>query len=160
MFFSFPTPGTTDFSMPHVGIVTHVLDRDTFVSCEAQIDSSVAKKTRHVNDTICFGRPEFGVRPGREKIADGHTPAPVVLLPRLKAGSYADVYNVQRALHQTVGLRDYSPGTFDQPTKAAYARWQRRIGFVGNSARGVPDLQSLARLADETGTFSTEIKSE
>ena len=160
VFFAFPTPGNPDFSMPHVGIVTDILDRDTFVSCEAQIESTIKAMTRHVNDAICFGRPEFGVRPGSGKSTDGHPSPPAIILARLKAGSYADIYNVQRALHETVGLRDYTPGTYDHPTKAAMARWQRRIGFVGNSARGMPDQQSLSRLGEETGTFSTEIKSE
>jgi hypothetical protein len=37
---------------------------------------------------------------------------------------------------------------------AAYAHYQRIIGFVGNDANGIPDIDSLQRLGRETGTFT------
>ncbi|HEX2361407.1 MAG TPA: hypothetical protein VHI11_04980 [Jiangellaceae bacterium] len=59
---------------------------------------------------------------------------------------------VQRALAAEVGL-DFStgPGTPGRQTKAAYARWQRKLGFRGDDADGIPGFTSLKRLGDRQG---------
>jgi len=59
---------------------------------------------------------------------------------------------VQKALHQAVGL-DYSsgPGTFGPKTKAAYAQWQKSLGYKGSAADGIPGQVSLKALGDKYG---------
>jgi len=155
VFFSFSSPGTNVFGQPHVGIVTRVIDSEIFESCEAQVDNSVRVLIRHVNDVICFGRPDFTVRPGKRKSADGHTSPPIVTIERVRAGSYADIYNLQRSLSMVVDLRNYKAGEYDVHTQAAYRRWQRLIGYVGDDVTGALDPSSLTRLARETKIFRT-----
>jgi murein DD-endopeptidase MepM/ murein hydrolase activator NlpD len=64
----------------------------------------------------------------------------------------ADVLIVQRALAKAVGL-DYAsaPGTFGPKTKAAYAKWQQKLGLSGADADGVPGLKSLRALGKQYG---------
>ncbi|MCY1078792.1 peptidoglycan-binding protein [Archangium lansingense] len=61
-----------------------------------------------------------------------------------------DVLIVQKALAEAVGL-DYSsgPGTFGPKTRAAYAKWQRKLGLQGADADGVPGLKSLRALGQK-----------
>jgi len=60
---------------------------------------------------------------------------------------------VQLALGVTVGLQAATPGVWDAATANAFARYQRRIGYVGADASGNVDRTSLQRLATETGLF-------
>jgi len=61
---------------------------------------------------------------------------------------------VQKALRRTVGL-DYSsgPGVFGPKTTAAYAEWQRSLGYHGSDADGHPGTKSLTALGKRTGLF-------
>jgi peptidoglycan hydrolase-like protein with peptidoglycan-binding domain len=54
---------------------------------------------------------------------------------------------VQKALKREFGL-DFSsgPGFFGPRTKDAYARWQRKMGFTGADADGIPGKKNLTRL--------------
>jgi hypothetical protein len=60
---------------------------------------------------------------------------------------------VQLALGVTVNLKSATPGTWDAATANAFARYQRRIGYVGTAASGNVDRVTLQRLASETGLF-------
>ena len=60
---------------------------------------------------------------------------------------------VQLALAVTVNLKFATPGVWDAATANAFARYQRRVGFVGTAASGNVDRVSLQRLAAETGLF-------
>jgi len=60
---------------------------------------------------------------------------------------------VQLALGVTVNLKSATPGTWDAATANAFARYQRRIGYVGTAASGNVDRVTLQRLAAETGLF-------
>jgi hypothetical protein len=64
----------------------------------------------------------------------------------------AAVLVVQRALAAEVGL-DYSsgPGTAGPRTKAAYKKWQQKLGFTGADADGIPGFVSLSRLGAKRG---------
>lgn len=87
-------------------------------------------------------------------------PVPVPVLPGVKLSNVqpgdknGQVLLVQKALRRTVGL-DYSsgPGVFGPRTKAAYAEWQRSLGYRGNDADGVPGTKSLTALGKRTGLF-------
>ncbi|MFG2637992.1 endolysin [Streptomyces sp. NPDC048362] len=74
-----------------------------------------------------------------------------------QASSYmADVLLVKRALHAE-GLLDsqYVDGSFDAKTVAAYAAWQRKLGYTGSDADGLPGQASLTRLGDKHGWLVT-----
>ena len=155
VFYPFSARGSARFQAPHCGIVIEVLKDEKFVACEGDVEDSVRLIERWTRETIGFGRPNFNVRPGRAKSADGHLPKPNVSIPRIQAGSYADIYNLQRALERVADLMYHRNGTYDEYTRAAYARWQRQIGYVGPDATGFPDPASLTRLAEKTDIFAT-----
>jgi murein DD-endopeptidase MepM/ murein hydrolase activator NlpD len=78
---------------------------------------------------------------------------PVVRLADVQPGKKnSSVLVVQKALARAVGL-DYSSGagTFGPRTKAAYAKWQRRLGFSGRAADGKPGIKTLKQLGDKYG---------
>ncbi|MCH5677709.1 N-acetylmuramoyl-L-alanine amidase [Streptomyces gilvus] len=45
-------------------------------------------------------------------------------------------------------------GSFGTTTIAAYAKWQRHLGYSGGEADGIPGKISLSRLGDTTGLFT------
>lgn len=45
-------------------------------------------------------------------------------------------------------------GSFGTATVAAYAKWQRRLGYSGSAADGIPGKTSLTRLGTKTGLFT------
>lgn len=60
---------------------------------------------------------------------------------------------VQLALSMHVDIEGAARGYWDGATRAAFARYQRNIGRVGEDATGEPDFHTLQRLAQETGLF-------
>jgi hypothetical protein len=93
-----------------------------------------------------------GVRLPMTPGAPTKVPPPKVSLSKVvqaaRTGSKAaGVLIVQKALKAEVGL-DFSsgPGFFGRRTKDSYARWQRKMGFTGADADGIPGKTSLARL--------------
>jgi hypothetical protein len=59
---------------------------------------------------------------------------------------------IQKALAVEVGL-DFSsgPGIPGPLTREAYKKWQRRLGFTGKDADGIPGYTSLLRLGTKRG---------
>ncbi|MFF7550955.1 N-acetylmuramoyl-L-alanine amidase [Streptomyces canus] len=45
-------------------------------------------------------------------------------------------------------------GSFGTTTVAAYAKWQRHLGYTGVDANGIPGRASLSKLGDRTGLFT------
>lgn len=60
---------------------------------------------------------------------------------------------IQLALATVTDLRGVQPGKWDSVTAAACSRYQRMIGYVGKDANGLPDVNTLKRLAKDTGLF-------
>jgi hypothetical protein len=60
---------------------------------------------------------------------------------------------IQLALATVTDLRGCEPGKWDSVTAAACSRYQRMIGYVGKDVSGLPDVNTLKRLARETGLF-------
>lgn len=56
------------------------------------------------------------------------------------------VKRVQRALNARVNAGLPVDGVYGQRTRAAYSSWQRRLGYRGNDADGLPGLKSLRAL--------------
>lgn len=168
VFFSFSMTGS--FGMTHVGIVTDVSSwksDGTFTSIEAGISSGLPKapkendgvfeRTRWKYEVIGFGRPNFKARPGRPvKNTDGQ---PFVLESQVRPGKkHASIEHVQRALIINYDLKNHEFCRFDDRTRQAYARFQRRIGLVGSDADGIPNESTLARLGRDTGVFSLKMQ--
>lgn len=62
-------------------------------------------------------------------------------------GSRVSVRRVERRLHRKRLLaKRYVDGSYGSKTKAAYARWQRRLGYSGIGANGLPGPTSLRKL--------------
>ena len=160
VFFNFPKD--EQFGMPHVGLVTNTeaWRADGYIqTIEANVNSGLAKasltkdgvfrRVRSKRDVLGFGRP--GYKP---------IPAPLTGVPEITIGNIRpgkrnrEIELVQRALAQRVGLGAWKPGMFDGHVMSAYAQYQRIIGFVGDDANGIPDIDSLQRLGRETGTFT------
>jgi hypothetical protein len=64
---------------------------------------------------------------------------------RHTAGAVKSVKRVQRALRRK-GIRVAVDGNFGSQTMHGYARWQRRLGYSGLDASGMPGETSLRRL--------------
>jgi hypothetical protein len=71
-----------------------------------------------------------------------------VRLQQLRPNPRDDVREVQRALRQKLdAAKDLQvDGYWTEDTQKAYAAWQRRCGFAGDDADGVPGRISLQRL--------------
>ncbi|MET8573720.1 N-acetylmuramoyl-L-alanine amidase [Streptomyces sp. NPDC005012] len=91
-------------------------------------------------------------------------PRPVVDLSRLVAAarndpaapgtpvSYSGVKTVERALvAEGLLAAAYADGHFGTQTVTAYAAWQRRCGYSGADADGIPGMSTLRRLGDKHG---------
>ena len=62
-------------------------------------------------------------------------------------GAKASVLRVEQALHRKHLLaKRWVDGSFGSRTKAAYANWQRRLGYSGLGANGLPGETSLRKL--------------
>jgi hypothetical protein len=115
----------------------------------------VYRRIRSEHEIIGFARPEF--RPGAIKAKTGQRAT--IQLSSIRPGKRnKDIGHVQLALEQVTGLRNTTTDMFDGPTKQAYARWQRILGYVGERANGVPDQASLELLGSSTGHFLVEVK--
>lgn len=73
--------------------------------------------------------------------------------PQGWAAHRANALLVERAL----AAKGLNPGpvdgSFGTMAVAAYANWQRRLGYTGRDADGIPGLSSLQTLGDQTGLF-------
>lgn len=160
--------------MPHVGIVTdvqHFAKHGMFQTIEAQtsngtpkgsqVNDGVYRRTRYVYDVLAFARPNFSrtFPKNRNVRADHPDPGKLPTKPFVKSSvinpglKHPYVVTVQLALGIAVGLRGAKRGEWDHKSVAAFANFQRRIGYIGSNVNGVPDLNSLERLALETGNF-------
>lgn len=177
VFFSFPVTG--HFAGPHVGLVadgSHFSTRGTFTAIEAQVASGLPKapkdadgiflRRRDVHDVLAFCRPALKLsRLGEPSVQTGRQITFVKLQPRHKTD---DTRVVQKALNIVLGTPGLGKafradgltaipvtGLWDARTRAAFARFQRAIGFAGPDASGDPEPNALARLGRDSGTFST-----
>lgn len=66
--------------------------------------------------------------------------------------TYAGVKTVEAALvDEGLLSKTYSDGHYGTTTVSAYAAWQRRCGYTGSDADGIPGKSSLTRLGDKHG---------
>ena len=167
VFFTFAADGS--MSVPHVGLVTDVshwkrTDGGLVGTIEAGVGSGlprsnpgvtgVFRRVRSFQEVLAFARPKF--RPQGE--VGKARRAKVVSLGSVKPGRRnSSIGLVQQALGLVCDLRFATSDMFDGPTQAAFARWQRIIGYVGSDANGVPDRLSLELLGARSGVFCTDM---
>jgi len=66
--------------------------------------------------------------------------------------TYSGVKTVEAALVDAGLLaKRYSDGHYGTTTITAYAAWQRKLGYTGRAADGIPGRASLERLGDKHG---------
>lgn len=75
---------------------------------------------------------------------------------RRSLGDDSSTRLIQRAL-RAKGYRVNINGTYDRTTTAAYARYQRSLGYKGINANGVPGLASLTRLGARRFTIRHKV---
>ena len=69
----------------------------------------------------------------------------------------AEVLLVERALAaEKLLASQWADGSFGSKTVAAYAAWQKRLGYRGSAADGIPGHTSLAKLGDKHGFTVTK----
>jgi hypothetical protein len=176
--FERPAPGdiayfevSTDVG-PRVGIVTDVSNWEKygmFQCVEAQTDSGlprgdkiengIFKRTRYKYEVITFARPNFA-RAINELEAEAPDAAEKdIMKPLVKSFTWRpglkhpDVALVQLALSTLNDLKGVPRGEWDGRSQAAFANFQRRIGYTPVEANGIPDGKSLNELATRTGLF-------
>jgi hypothetical protein len=160
---------------PRVGIVTDITMWDTygmFKCVEAQTDSGlprgdkiengVFKRNRYKYEVIGFARPNFA-RAINELTdaaeADPDAAEKDIMKPLVKSFTWRpgikhpDVALVQLALSTINELQGARRGEWDQVSQAAFANFQRRIGYTQGEANGIPDGKTLNELAMRTGLF-------
>jgi hypothetical protein len=92
------------------------------------------------------------VVPAKAAPAPKPKPKPVVKLSDLKPRQKnASVGTVQAALQKEVGLAKQVSPVFNAATKAAYAKWQKKLGYTGADADGLPGAVSLKKLGRKYG---------
>ena len=166
----FATATETNYGQPHVGIVTdaeHYQVHGMFQCIEGQTDSGtpkglaskngVYKRNRYVYDVLAFARPNFARAEAEAKLVqdpEEDLTKPIVQGSSIKAGmKHKYVVLIQLALAAVVGLKAANRGEFDRKTQAAYAEFQRKIGYTLDQASGIPDSASLKVLAGLSGAF-------
>lgn len=167
----FQTSTVADFGSPHVGIVTDTTRFSidgTFECVEGMVDSGqpkggmdvngVFKRVRHRLDVVGFGRPKFFTLDpvarlrGESNISTDSLPrvSPAQVKPGIR---HRSVEYVQLALASATGVRGLPRGHFDGRTRAAFASFQRSLGYPASRATGVPDFHALSELGKRTTLF-------
>lgn len=145
-----------------------------------QKKDGVHQRIRTINDVVIFCHPNFDGTAGKtfnerlmawldrgrtkfdsSDIAELETaskqPVKLLMNGEIKHGDRnRRVETIQLALATVTDLRGAQHGKWDGPTAAACSRFQRMIGFVGKDATGLPDVNTLRRLARETGLFEID----
>jgi hypothetical protein len=143
----------------------------------------VHQRIRTINDVVIFCHPKFdgGARAGSQTFNErlmrlldrGRTsynssdiveleaaakqPVKLFINSEIRPGDRnKKIETIQLALATVTDLRGCEPGKWDAITSAACSRYQRMIGFVGKDATGLPDVNTLRRLAKQTGLFEID----
>ena len=152
------------------------IEGNTVGSTTHQQKDGVHQKIRSINDVILFCNPTVtsGSRTFNERLLrlldrgrtkfDGEDlkaidetardPQQLIIDKEIRPGDRnKKIEVIQLALATVTDLRGATPGKWDTVTSTACARYQRMIGFVGKDANGLPDVNTLKRLARDTGLF-------
>lgn len=105
------------------------------------------------------GTPTPPPTPAKPKVDLSRLAAAAKTDPGAKQGhvSYMAGTNLTEAALVKLGYlaKTYAgDGSFGSTTVAAYAKWQRHLGYTGTDANGVPGATSLKKLGAQTGMFT------
>lgn len=132
---------------------------DVVIFCHPNFDGPAAGKTfnERLIKLLDRGRTKFDGQEIQAINEAARVPSILRINGEIKHGSRnKDIETIQLALATVTDLRGAEPGKWDSITSAACSRYQRRIGFVGKDASGLPDLNTLKRLARETDIFKID----
>ncbi len=134
---------------------------DVLVFCHPKFDGGARAGSQTFNERLMQlldrGRTTFNGEDIQEIAAAAKQPVKLLMNGEIKHGDRnRRVETIQLALATVTDLRGAEPGKWDSITAAACSRYQRMIGFVGKDATGLPDVNTLRRLAKETGLFQID----
>lgn len=153
------------------------IEGNTTGSTAHQQKDGVYQKVRSINDVLVFVEPTAPAATFNERLLrlldrgrtkfDGSDieeiekaraqPVKLLMNTEIRPGDRnKKIEIIQLALATVTDLRGVTPGKWDAATATACARYQRVIGYVGKDANGLPDVNTLKRLARDTGLFSVE----
>ena len=132
---------------------------DVVIFCHPNFDGRTAGKT--FNERLMAwmdrGRTKFDGSDLAELETASKQPVKLLMNGEIRSGDRnKKIETIQLALATVTDLRGAQLGKWDGATTAACSRYQRMIGFVGKDATGLPDLNTLRRLARETGLFEID----
>ncbi len=157
-----------------------------FISIEGNVEGTgkyqkkdgVHQRIRSINEVVVFCTPAAGVHKtfngrlmawmdrGRTKFngedllaidAAARLPLVIKLNTEIRHGDRSKkIETIQLALATVTDIRGAQPGAWDSITAVACARYQRIMGFVGKDVTGLPSVNTLRRLAKETGLFTLD----
>jgi hypothetical protein len=183
--FNFASTTASAFSQPHAGIVTdvrHLKNTGMFTTIEGnttgpnsyQDKDGVHQKVRHLTDVVVFCRiesqgPKLLTKiynklsrsgPDKLELQDLEEAARMqesINVKLVRPGTKnKSIKLVQLALSTVTDINGCEPGKWDAATQNAFARYQRNIGRVGSDASGLPEVNTLKRLAAESGIFKID----
>jgi len=129
---------------------------DVVIFCHPQLKTAATFNERLIK-LLDRGRTTFNGEDLKAIDAAASAPSLVRINGEIKYGSRnKDVEVIQLALATVTDIRGAEPGRWDSITTAACSRYQRSIGFVGRDVSGLPDVNTLKRLARETGLFKLD----
>jgi hypothetical protein len=154
------------------------IEGNTTGSTVHQNKDGVYQKVRSINDVLVFCHPLRAARRtfnewlmkamdrgrtrfnGEDVKAIEETASAALVLKLDRDIAHGDrgkkIEVIQLALATVTDLRGVTPGKWDTVTAAACSRYQRMIGYVGKDATGLPDVNTLRRLARDTGLFTLD----
>ncbi|WP_327403816.1 N-acetylmuramoyl-L-alanine amidase [Streptomyces sp. NBC_01288] len=105
------------------------------------------------------GSPATPTTPSRPRVDLSQLIAAAKADPSAKQGhvTYMTGTNLTEAALVKLGYlaKTYAgDGSFGSTTVAAYAKWQRHLGYTGDDANGIPGKTSLGKLGSQTGLFT------
>lgn len=159
----FDWSGTNEIGkIDHVGIVTSVVGSLVY-TIEGNTANICARRVRTEADIAGYGRPKYKPAPANASGSSGSKRPQVSLAKLIKAFkadppkvgtpvSYALVEVVEDALvAERLLAKQYADGHAGTATHSAYALLQRRYGYSGKDADGIPGVTSLKRLGKAHG---------
>jgi hypothetical protein len=107
-----------------------------------------------------FGRPSYRAAPVRPTVSLANLQFASMTNPTLPqgVGSRPDDTRIVEAALLAEGLlspRYARDGSFGSLTITAYGQWQRRCGFTGDDADGIPGMETLRKLGTKHGFLVT-----
>ena len=134
---------------------------DVVIFCHPNFDGGARAGSRTFNERLMAwmdrGRTKFDSSDIAELETARVQPVKLLMNGEIRSGDRnKKIETIQLALATVTDLRGAQLGKWDGATTAACSRYQRMIGFVGKDATGLPDLNTLRRLARETGLFEID----